>query len=155
MIHSFFVKGIPSPGGSKSFMGIAKKTGRAILVDAGGAKTKKWRNDVERAARDYMKSLPLFCGPIKCDFVFFINRPKYHFTKKGKLKASAPAYHTKAPDALKLARSTEDALKNIVWNDDCQVVNGSQKKAYADKRCSGCLITITEDSKRFENDPNY
>lgn len=150
--HTFFVEGIPSPGGSKSFMGISRKTGRAILVDAGGLKTKEWRKSVEEAAWDFMSSRPPFRGPIKCDFVFYMPRRKFHLNKNGTLKNRAPKYHLTKPDALKLARSTEDAMTEIVWVDDAQIVNGSQIKVFADKRKPGAKITITENSKKYEND---
>jgi Holliday junction resolvase RusA-like endonuclease len=58
------------------------------------------------------------------------------------LKPNAPYYHTNAPDATKLIRSTEDALKKLVWQDDSQVCLQIISKTYEDK--PGALITIEE-----------
>ena len=59
------------------------------------------------------------------------------------MKGSAPFYHTTKPDALKLARSTEDALTGIVWADDAQTAVLEISKRYADagEPC-GCQIVI-------------
>ena len=47
MKMTFFVPGIPAPGGSKRFVGHSKKTGRAILIDAAGERNKNWRSIVQ------------------------------------------------------------------------------------------------------------
>lgn len=63
----FFIPGIPSPGGSKSAFCLKKDgvyTGRAVVVDAGGAKTKLWRQDAAKAAFIAMKDADL--APSTC-----------------------------------------------------------------------------------------
>lgn len=141
---SFFVPGVPAPGGSKRFVGIGKKTGRAILIDAGGERNKNWRSIVAICGRDAMrKSDALFQGPLRVKFDFIMPRRKGDWNSKGDLKPNAPFYHTTKPDALKLARSTEDALTGIAWNDDAQTAILDITKRYADKgEPSGCTITI-------------
>lgn len=147
---SFFVPGIPAPGGSKRFVGHSKKTGRAILIDAAGERNKNWRSIVGVCGRDAMNKgfvageIPLwFDGALRVRFDFIMPRPKSHFNNKGDLKPSAPFYHTTKPDALKLARSTEDALTGIVWADDAQTAMLEVSKRYASKgEPCGCQITI-------------
>lgn len=142
---SFFVPGIPAPGGSKRFVGIGKKTGRAILIDAGGEKNKNWRSIVAVCGRAEMreKAILLFTGALRVKFDFIMPRRKGDFNSKGELKAGAPFYHTTRPDALKLVRSTEDALTGIIWNDDAQTAMLDISKRYADKgEPCGCQITI-------------
>jgi Holliday junction resolvase RusA-like endonuclease len=138
---SFFVEGIPAPGGSKSFFGLSKKTGRAILGDAGGKRNKVWR----RAVRETAEALKpeVLSGPARFSVVFYMPRPKKHFTSKGELRPDAPKFHLKAPDCSKLTRSTEDALKGITWVDDSQVVSQSAIKVWADgQQKAGARITV-------------
>ena len=141
---SFFVPGIPAPGGSKRFVGFGKKTGRAILIDAAGERNKNWRSIVGVCGSAEMrKSEAIFHGALRVRFDFIMPRPKSHFNSKGDLKPSAPFYHTTKPDALKLARSTEDALTGIVWADDAQTAMLEVSKRYASKgEPCGCQITI-------------
>lgn len=142
---TFFVPGIPAPGGSKRFVGHSKKTGRAILIDAAGERNKNWRSIVGLvgAAEMREKAVLSFTGPLRVRFDFILPRRKSDMNSKGEVKASAPFYHTTKPDALKLARSTEDALTGIVWADDAQTAVLEISKRYADagEPC-GCQIVI-------------
>lgn len=142
---TFFVSGFPAPGGSKRFVGHSKKTGRAILIDAAGERNKNWRSIVGLVAAAEMreKAVLSFTGPLRVRFDFILPRRKSDMNSKGEVKASAPFYHTTKPDALKLARSTEDALTGIVWADDAQTAVLEISKRYADagEPC-GCQIVI-------------
>lgn len=138
---SFFVPGIPAPGGSKRFVGFGKKTGRAILIDAAGQRNKDWRASVAMVAASRMAGQALLSGPLAVTFVFFMPRPKGHFRKGGELTRTAPPYPTTKPDSLKLARSTEDAMTGVVWGDDAQTVNLQIFKRYAGGSC-GCQVDI-------------
>ena len=141
---TFFVSGIPAPGGSKRFVGFGKNTGRAILIDAAGERNKNWRAVVALAGKQAMEQRPLWQGvPLRVKMDFVMNRPQGHFNSKGALKPSAPFYHTKKPDALKLSRSTEDALTGIAWVDDASTAMLEVSKVYAGPgESTGCKITI-------------
>lgn len=112
------VYGSPGPQGSKKFVGHAKSTGRAILVES-SKKVKPWRSDVKDAAQaivaQHQLQAPLD-GPLIVSMVFTMPKP-----------ASAPkkrtTYPDKKPDLSKLVRSTEDALSDAgLWVDDARVV---------------------------------
>ena len=142
---SFFVPGIPAPGGSKRFVGHSKKTGRAILIDAAGERNKNWRSIVGVCGSAEMRKRGIlyYSYALRVRFDFIMPRPKSHFNSKGDLKPSATFYHTIKPDALKLARSTEDALTGIVWADDAQTAMLEVSKCYAGKgEPCGCQVTI-------------
>ena len=81
-------------------------------------------------------------GALTVEFVFFVPRPKGHKRKDGTIRDTAPQFPTTKPDALKLARSTEDALTGIVWHDDAQTADIVARKRYADHGPCGCDITI-------------
>lgn len=142
---TFWVPGRPAPGGSKRFVGIGKKTGRAILIDAAGERNKEWRASVAYCA-SLLAPAELMRGPLEVAFEFTMPRPKGHFhtSKKraGELREDAPTHPTSKPDVLKLARSTEDALTSVIWADDAQTVKLTATKQYGDK--PGCKITITQ-----------
>lgn len=140
---SFFVPGIPKPGGSKRAFVVK---GRAIITEA-NANSKDWRTSVAQVATEAMRrhANGLFAGPLEVRFDFYMPRLKGHFTtskrdKVNTLKASAPIYHETRPDTTKLIRSTEDAMKGIVWVDDSQVAKQTAIKRYGST--PGAQITV-------------
>lgn len=125
------VAGNPAPGGSKNAF-LHKTTGRLVVTDAGGARTKLWRKAVTEAAISQYEGEPLE-GPLWVEVYLYMPRPLGHYgtgKNAGVLKANAPVYHLKAPDATKLWRSTEDSLTGVVWKDDAQVADQKVRKAY-------------------------
>jgi Holliday junction resolvase RusA-like endonuclease len=163
----FFCPGIPSPGGSKSVFPIKAKskfftcpkcsiewntgpafTGRFVVTDAGGKKTKEWRQDVAKAALLAMKAAELapLSGAIEVEMIFQMPRPKSHYRSDGvTLRPGSPLRHMTRPDVLKLARSTEDSLTGICFADDAQIVKETIEKAYSAD--SGCWVIIREAGK--------
>ena len=144
----FFVTGIPAPGGSKTGFAIKKGgvyTGRVAIIDAGGQRTKDWRQAVSAAAMAAMKladSVPL-TGAIEVELLFHMPRPKAHYRSDGiSLRPGAPSRHIIRPDCLKLARSTEDAMTGKVYADDAQIAKETIEKAYGNP--SGCFVVIRE-----------
>ncbi len=140
MTISFFVPGLPQPGGSKRAF-INPKTKRPIITED-NPRSKDWRASVAQAAAEVFKK-PL-AGPLEVIFEFYLPRPAGHISKKkGGLRKSAPVYPVTRPDVLKLSRSTEDSLKGIAFVDDSQIVMETLVKQYAEKTI-GARITINE-----------
>jgi len=123
----FTVIGVPQPGGSK------RHVGNGVIIDA-NRKAKPWKSAVAAfACAAY--SGPLLTGALEVSARFYLPRPKGHYgtgRNEGVLKASAPRDHTKKPDTTKLWRSTEDALKGVLWRDDSQVVMSTLSKQYGE-----------------------
>lgn len=149
---SLRVTGIPAPGGSKSAHVLHRRDGSMVMRKGGGGpvinmvdagkRNKDWRAVVSYYAAEIFKT-PL-TGALEVKLEFFFVRPQGHFKGNDRsrpLKANAPRWHTKKPDAIKIARSTEDALTGIAWHDDAANVFVSSRKSYAD--WNGCNITIT------------
>lgn len=135
---SLFIAGIPQPGGSKRAFVVK---GRAVVTDD-CKRNKDWRSLVSHTAKLEYAGLPL-AVPLAVTMRFTMPRPKSHYrTGKhaGELRPDAPTYHAKKPDALKLARSTEDALTGIIWRDDCQTVALQVSKVYGDR--PGCHVEV-------------
>jgi len=139
---TFFVPGIPRPGGSKKGF-YNPKAGRVMMTKAGGELEENWRQAVSFAAMRAMGERPPFAGPVVMDVVFFMPRPKSHYrTGKhaGELRPDAPRLHTKRPDKTKLIRGTEDAMTGIVFADDCLVWGGKTFKFYGAR--PGAMICV-------------
>lgn len=139
----FFVPGMPKPGGSKRVF-TNKKTGKPIYVDM--SKNQDWKNAVSFAAHEAMAGR-FFLGPVRFYVNYHMPRPKYHYNKKG-LKDDAPKFHSIEPDADKLTRSTQDALKGVAWKDDGQVSVLIAIKDYADEQCGADIVISDELGER-------
>ena len=140
------IYGTPKPGGSKTASAIYRggkmvtKNGRPVIAMRDASKNADWKGSVrDRAALFMANKSPLDC-PVRLEITFIMQRPKSHFNKKG-MKPTAPYWHTNAPDATKLTRSTEDAMKGIVWRDDSLVAEQTIRKIYGEK--PGAWIVIT------------
>lgn len=154
----FFVQGLPAPGGSKSaFVPTNRQTGEPYrkngriivnVVEAGGQRTKEWRQEVSAAATEAMRLagvVPL-SGAIEVELLFHLPRPKSHWRNlkclAQLLKPDAPRHHIVRPDLLKLTRSTEDAMTGKCYLDDAQIVKETIEKAFSDS--PGCWVVIRE-----------
>lgn len=142
---TFFVPGVPQPGGSKKGFPVRTKGGGVRIAIVEDAKhNAPWRAVVALAARDLFPDGPL-TGPLSVSFSFAMPRPGSHYgsgRNSDKLKESAPPGHTNKPDITKLVRSTEDALTGIAWVDDSQIVSQSAGKMYTNDRRPGCWIMV-------------
>jgi len=140
-VTTFFVAGVPKPGGSKRGFFI-QKIKRVIIVDD-CKKSRAWKDTVAAFAADSWGNRPLLEGVLSVDVEFTMPRPKGHFRTgrhAGELRADAPAFHTSKPDTTKLWRSTEDALTGIVWHDDSCIADQCIRKVYGDK--PGAKISV-------------
>lgn len=150
----FFIVGNPAPGGSKSAFALRRRDGSIVtraggapvinVTDAGGNANKLWKKAAAIQARAFMQGQPPLAGPLEVRFVFFLRRPQRHY-RTGRhsdiLRDDAPAWHVTKPDALKFARSTEDALTGVIWVDDAQNVGLTTEKRYATDRV-GCQVYV-------------
>jgi Holliday junction resolvase RusA-like endonuclease len=140
-ILNFVAFGLPSPGGSKSAFR-NPRTGKIVVVDAGGKKTRTWRTVVAHAARAAMAGGELMQPPLALIIEFRMPRPKAHYKASGEIKQDAPWFPIVRPDLTKLLRSTEDAMTGIVWHDDAQIVEQNIHRSYASDDGTGARITV-------------
>ena len=127
-IVQFEVWGDPGPQGSKSFKGISRRTGKAILVES-SKKVAPWREQVVYMARAYLNRTHArwtpITGPVHLVVEFALQRQK----DAAKTRRTLPDV---IPDLSKLLRATEDALTTAgVWADDARVVDTTMRKRYA------------------------
>jgi len=141
-IETIDVIGDPIPAGSKAYKGHAG--GKPIIVDSSGAKGKNWRNAIFAQCRHQYTGHALR-GPLSVWFTFRLVRPTADHVANDRtrpVKESAPCYHVKRPDALKLARAAEDSGTGVLWHDDSQIVREFLIKEYADHAEPGVKITL-------------
>lgn len=132
----FRVNAVPAPQGSK------KHVGRGRLIEV-SKKVGPWRDAVKAAAKAQMtaESSQTIGEAVEVTIIFYLVRPKAHFTSRGVLKPSAPTYVINRPDIDKLVRSTLDALTDAgVFTDDSRVVRLSATKLYG---APGAEVTVT------------
>jgi Holliday junction resolvase RusA-like endonuclease len=74
-------------------------------------------------------------NPIKCILKFYCKRPKNHY-RSGKysniLKETSPQYNTNNKDLDNMVKFVLDALNNILYEDDCQIIEIHCSKLYSD-----------------------
>lgn len=71
---------------------------------------------------------PPIAGPVQCDLVFVMPRPKSMIWKTKPMPRVA---HIKKPDRDNLDKAVMDALTGLAWRDDCQVCCGTIQKVVA------------------------
>lgn len=72
-------------------------------------------------------------GPLSMSFIFEFERPKTHYgtgKNAGILKGSAPVFHIQKPDLDNLKKFYLDAMNELVFKDDSQVVDITAKKMW-------------------------
>ncbi|GFG87907.1 RusA family crossover junction endodeoxyribonuclease [Mycolicibacter algericus] len=130
---SFFVPGKPAPQGSK------RHVGRGILIES-SKEAGPWRERIALAAFAAMAGRPIFTGAIDVTLNFVLPRPKS--TPKTRTPAA-----TKRPDLDKLERACLDALTNVVFGDDSQVISLTGYKRIAQiGETAGVHIQIEADA---------
>lgn len=111
----------------------------ARVYDAGTAEG--WKSLVAMEARRHLPESPA-TDALRVSLRFLLPRPKGHYTGKGVLRASSPAYPTNKMDCDNLAKAVLDALTQIgMWQDDGQVVRLEVAKEYA-TTTPGAVIEI-------------
>lgn len=109
-LPSFFVEGTPAPQGSKSgFI----RGGRVVLVES-SKKVKPWREAVGAKAREAVERIE---GAVELRVLFIMPRPKSLPNSK-----ITPPCVKRTGDLDKLIRSTNDALTELAFEDDSNVV---------------------------------
>lgn len=135
----FFVPGVPKPAGSKKSF-LHAKTRKVMVVDACD-KSRDWKTTVSQYALEAKGHRMIIRGvPIKLTLSFEMKRPREHFRSNGTVRETAPYYHISSPDATKLTRAVEDALTDVLWDDDSRVVVQTVEKVYAEQ--PGVYITV-------------
>ncbi len=127
-----FISGHPRPKGS--WTPVRRRDGKMGLRPASN-KTAQWCKDAKDQITILWKG-PILDGPICVKLEFLVPR----------LKTVVQKYPTGARegDLDKLMRGILDAMTEVVYKDDSQVIRGTLSQDYTDGM-PGCWITISDD----------
>lgn len=130
---SFRVIGIAQPKGSTR--AFTPKGWTRPIITSDNPKVKGWQQLVAEQAQGV--AAKLFTGAVALTVTFYLLRPKS--------LAKRVQEHTKKPDLDKLVRSTKDALKGVLYQDDSQVVYIAARKVYAAPGMPACADIRLDD----------
>ncbi len=93
--------------------------------------SKKQLHFIQWQIRPYAPKEP-FDGPIFVDYTFYLPIPKATVGIKKKQMINNIRKHIKPPDASNIHYIFENAMKGIVYKDDCQITDYSVHKQYGE-----------------------
>ena len=136
---SFFVAGVPIPEGSTK--GFYNEKAKRVIITHDNPTLDQWRQRIATEAQHEAKGTFFIAkndgvnDGVEVRMRFLLPRPKS--AKKG-------ARPTKRPDVDKISRSGLDALTDVLFEDDSQVLVLIARKVYQDAdKAPGVLITVT------------
>lgn len=124
---SFEIEGVPIPKGRSR----STRSGHHYTP----AKTRAYEQLVALRAREAMRG-PIFEGPLQLDITFFMPIPASWSKAKRDRAHSGLIDHTVKPDLSNLAKSIEDGMNGIVYQDDSQIVTLILNKRYSTVACA-------------------
>ena len=131
--EGMWVPGDPKTKGS--WIPVPTKGGRIKFRPAGKG-TAKWCKNAETALAAQWSNPMIEDGPVSCRFLFLLPRPKTVVRKYPTSRRDG--------DVDKLVRALLDAMTGIVYKDDSQVCDSSEKKRYADGE-TGVWVYVSTD----------
>lgn len=106
------------------------------------ARTKSYETLVKEAATKAMGSSPPIEGPVKLDLIIRLPVPKSYPKKRSEACLNGSEWPTKKPDWDNVAKSIADAMNDIVFLDDTQIVIARVVKTYSAE--PGVDVQVTE-----------
>lgn len=97
--------------------------------------SKKAKEDLLSVIQDQAPDKP-YDEPLRVDTYLYFQRPKAHYgtgRNAGKLKPSAPRWHTKKPDKDNVEKKIFDSMSKVFWRDDSIICHGRAIKQYSAK----------------------
>lgn len=106
------------------------------------AKTKSYETLVKEAATKAMGSSPPLEGPVKLDLIIRLPVPNSYPKKRSEGCLNGSEWPTKKPDWDNVAKSVADAMNDIVFLDDTQIVIARVVKTYSAE--AGVDVQVSE-----------
>jgi Holliday junction resolvase RusA-like endonuclease len=93
--------------------------------------SKQYEETIAWQIRPFAPKEPI-SGPVAVDMTFYMPIPKGTPALKRKQMLAGIIHHVKRPDRDNLAYPVTNAMKNIIYEDDSQIVMGDTKKLYGE-----------------------
>jgi Holliday junction resolvase RusA-like endonuclease len=106
---------------------------------------------IQLQSRPYAPNSPLF-GPIQLDLTFYLPIPKSTSIVKTKQMINQVIHHTSRPDVDNLAYIVTNALKDIFYHDDRQIIDLYLHKRYGEIPKTVVKITPIEELAKTQGD---
>lgn len=107
--------------------------GRPIITHNTPDKTVNFENLVGYHGQQAMQGRALYQGPMKLTLLIDFEVPKSWSQKKRIAALSGAVVPAKKPDCSNILKAIEDALNQVVYVDDVQIVRGWFDKRYKEK----------------------
>lgn len=133
---SFFVPGKPVGKGRAR----STRSGRHYTP----AKTVQYENLIAYHASQAMQGQSLHAGPLKLQLLIDFDVPASWSRKKREQAMSGALRPTKKPDCSNILKAAEDALNQVVYVDDVQIVYGVFEKRYRERAGITVLLESIE-----------
>lgn len=135
---SFEVRGSPAVQGN---LRVSMAGGRGHVYSPSDRSLKDWRHAIATEARAVAPD-ELWTGPVRVQLAFRVVQPASipSFRGRGKKRAPVKSWPHKRPDLDKFVRAVFDALTQVVWVDDSQVVDLRATKDYG---VPGVSVTVS------------
>jgi Holliday junction resolvase RusA-like endonuclease len=136
-IVNFTIEGTPHGKGRPRF----RRFGNFVQTYTDN-KTKSYESLVKDAAKQAMGSSEPLEGPVRLDLIIRLPVPKSYPKKRSEACLNGSEWPTKKPDWDNVAKSVADAMNDIVFLDDTQIVIARVVKTYSTE--AGVDVQVTE-----------
>lgn len=127
-------------------VGFRRRGRRQVFIrHANGKRLDDWRTIIGWQFKNIMTKVgntQVITGAVGVALDFVYPHPKNHYTKNGKQSSKYATLKTSPPDGDKLMRAVFDALTNIAYQDDKDIVVGRFTKTYQDVAKPGVVIRV-------------
>lgn len=137
---SFYVPGKPVGKGRarsaplmRNGAPVIGKGGRPVVIHHTPEKTVQFENLIAYHGSQAMQGKPLYEGPMKLTLLIDFDVPKSWSQKKREAALAGVIRPTKKPDCSNIIKACEDALNQVVYVDDVQIVCGNFDKRYREQ----------------------
>jgi Holliday junction resolvase RusA-like endonuclease len=129
-VVSFTVPGLPAPWTSPR-----RGRGRGCIPTPASERAKAWQTLIRIEATKAMRGREKIVGPVGLVLSFVMGKDGPSLTVIAEQLEDEPGalLHTGKPDLTNLVKCAEDALKGIVFKDDCQVAGLTAHKFWSAK----------------------
>lgn len=133
----FTVPGVPQGKGRPKVVKIAGFTRMATPE-----KTVAYEGLVAHSAHQAMAGRPLILGPCAVEMEITVPVPASWSKKRQAAALFGEIFPTTKPDKDNVIKAIYDGMNGVVWRDDVQAVQGTQRKRYG--AVPGVVVWVTE-----------
>jgi Holliday junction resolvase RusA-like endonuclease len=151
---SFYVPGKPVGKGRarsaplmRGGAAVIGRGGRPIVIHHTPEKTVNFENLIAYHGQQAMNGQALCAGPLHLNLLIDIDVPASWSQKKRQKALDGALLPTKKPDCSNIIKAIEDALNQVVYVDDVQIVRGAWEKRYREQAGVTVLLQSIDEAE--------